>query len=70
MSTTRYAIRSTQDGRWLAIGYAGSEPIALWTDASRCWTWESYSHAAMIALRLLDDLTCSQWAVEPILSTD
>lgn len=49
---TRYAVQH-DDGRYLAIGYAGSQPIALWTDRARAWTWDTYTQATMLGLRLL-----------------
>lgn len=61
---TRYVIEH-DDGRLLSIGYAGSKPIALWTDRpDGAWSWDTYTQATMVALRLVPDSL--DWRVRAI----
>jgi hypothetical protein len=50
---TRYAIRH-ENGRWLTLGYAQSQIVALWVpEADRAWTWPFMTSAVQAALDVL-----------------
>ena len=63
---TRYAVKSSIDGRYAAIGYAQNHPVIMRTDRDHCWTWDTYTQAVIIALRLLDRLSVAEWSIVPL----
>ncbi len=63
---TRYAIRRTDDGRYLALTYQDAVRPIWVPEPDRAWTWPTMTQATLTALGELSLPAIGSWTVEAV----